>query len=315
MDCPRRYETGLIVPPYWWVTARFDRRLPTGRLLPSYFDWRDVGGCTPIKNQGNCGSCWAFGTVAPLECNIKIKTGLTVNLSEQYLVSCNREGWGCNGGWWAHDYHGGPTYRTDYCGGVGAVLGSAFPYYAQDVQCDCPYPHSYLIGDWLYVGWGNQIPPVDSIKQAIMDYGPVACAVYADSDFQSYQSGIYDNYSGGGVNHAVALVGWNDDPGYWILRNSWGTGWGEAGYMRIAYGCHSVGYGANYIIYDPYISCDNFTDQIACESAGCYWYADICNARPQGGGAGWLAMLSLIGIVGMVYVVQRPKVETNNKRK
>ncbi len=100
------------------------------RDLPDAFDWRDVDGVTSVKNQASCGSCWAFGTVGPLECNIKIKDGIEVDLSEQWLVSCNRDGWGCGGGWWAHDYH---EWKDDPCDGVGAVLEEYFPYQALDL--------------------------------------------------------------------------------------------------------------------------------------------------------------------------------------
>ena len=109
---------GLVVPENWWVGARFDPMVPTKDFTAS-FNWCDSGGCTPVKNQSSCGSCWAFGTVGPLECNIKIKDGVTVDLSEQWLVSCNSDGWGCGGGWWAHDYH---EWKTDPCGGAGAVF-------------------------------------------------------------------------------------------------------------------------------------------------------------------------------------------------
>jgi len=77
----------------------------TSSSLPAAFDWRDQGGVTSVKNQGACGSCWAFSSVGPLEANIKIKGEFEENLSEQYLVSCNTDGWGCDGGWWAHPYH------------------------------------------------------------------------------------------------------------------------------------------------------------------------------------------------------------------
>jgi putative hemolysin len=90
-----------------------------GRELPSYLNWCDLGGCTSIKSQGSCGSCWAFGTVVPLESAILIKDGVEVDLSEQWLVSCNSDGWSCSGGWFAHNYH---QWKTDPCGDSGAVL-------------------------------------------------------------------------------------------------------------------------------------------------------------------------------------------------
>ena len=238
---------GLVVPENWQESARFVRTTP--RLsLPSYFDWRDTGGCTSVKNQGSCGSCWAFGTVGPLECNILIQDGVEVDLSEQWLVSCNTDGWGCGGGWWAHDYH---QWKADPCGGDGAVLEEYFPYTATDAPCDCPYPHDYWIDNWAYIGTGD-IPAVDDIKQAILDYGPVSVAICVNSSFQAYTGGIFSGPTCSEINHGVTLVGWDDSQGtngVWFLRNSWGPGWGEDGYMRIEYGVCDVGYGACFVDY------------------------------------------------------------------
>ena len=127
---------GLVEPPDWRDNAVFDPLTPaTKTVLPSAFDWRDYDGCTPVRSQGGCGSCWAFATVGALECAIKIREGESVDLSEQWLVSCNQSGWGCDGGWYAHSYHG---WLTDPCGGTGAVLESDFPYLANDGPCGCP---------------------------------------------------------------------------------------------------------------------------------------------------------------------------------
>ena len=238
---------GLVVPEDWRKNARFNPCTP-GRL-PEAFNWRTEVGCPPVENQGSCGSCWAFGTTGPLECNILIKDGDVVDIAEQWLVSCNTDGWGCNGGWLAHDYH---QWKTDVCGGTGGVLEEYFPYTASDAPCDCPYPHDYLINDWAFIGGEWEIPPAQNIKQAIYDYGPVSACLCADSAFQGYNGGVFDDCSGGSINHAVTLVGWDDNQGsngVWILRNSWGSGWGEGGYMRMEYGCSSIGYGSAYIDY------------------------------------------------------------------
>jgi len=239
---------GLVVPENWWVGARFNPCTPT-KDLPDAYNWCDLGGCTPVKDQDACGSCWAFGTVGPLECNIRIKDGAAVDLAEQWLVSCNSDGWSCSGGWWAHDYH---QWKTDPCGGTGAVMEADFPYVASDVPCDCPYPHEYLIDDWAFIGSESGIPPVNNIKQAIIDYGPVSVAVYANSAMKAYTGGIFNGCGSGQVNHAVVLVGWDDNQGtdgIWIMRNSWGSDWGEDGYMRIPYDCSSIGYAACYVDY------------------------------------------------------------------
>lgn len=214
--------------------------------LPSRYDWRDEVDLTPVKNQGGCGSCWAFATVGVMEQVVKIKDGLTKDFSEQWLVSCNREGWGCDGGFIAHDYH---DWKSDLCG-VGPVYESTFPYLEQDWACSCPYTYQpqFRIDSWAYSG-----TTVQQIKQAIMEYGPVYVSIRATDPLQAYTGGVFDQDEIGQTNHAVVLVGWDDSQGtegVWYMRNSWGQNWGEDdGYCRIEYGCCSVGSNANYVVY------------------------------------------------------------------
>jgi predicted secreted protein len=215
--------------------------------LPTAFNWCDQGGCTPVKNQGSCGSCWAFGTVGPLESNILIHDGVSRDLAEQYLLSCNTEGWGCNGGWWAHDYHSNKVPSGEP--GAGAVYEADFPYQAYTAPCNPPHTHHEKIVSWAYVGGSSDVPSTSDIKQAIYDHGPVATAVCIGPAFQSYGGGVFQTNECTTVNHAIVLVGWDDSQGAWYLRNSWGPGWGESGYMRIKYGTSSVGYGASYVVY------------------------------------------------------------------
>jgi C1A family cysteine protease len=250
---------GLVAPKDWRSRARF-ASVKAQADLPASFDWRPY--CTPIRNQGGCGSCWAFSTVGVLESAISIKDGAMVNLSEQWLISCNMETepphllaqgvWGCDGGWFAHDYF---ESKPDECGQSGAVLEADFPYVYRDEPCNCPedgYDHYYWIGSWAYIAGEEEIPSVESIKQAIVTYGPVSAAVYADDPFQAYDDGVFNASTIEEVNHAIVLVGWDDNlgsEGAWILRNSWATHWGMDGYMYIEYGCSNVGFAACYIDY------------------------------------------------------------------
>jgi hypothetical protein len=237
---------GLKIPPKG--STRFDQSPVQANSiasdLPESFNWCAKGACPPVRDQLNCGACWAFGTVAPLESNILIKNAQVTNLSEQWLVSCNTEGWDCDGGWWAHAYHINP----------GSVYESEFPYVAADVDCGGPYYHPYHIKSWHYVYTELSIAPTDMIKQALMEYGPVSSAIYTGFAFQSYTEGVFNISESGSaiVNHAVTIVGWDDNlgGGSWIIRNSWGTGWGENGYMYITYGTSKIGYSANYVIFE-----------------------------------------------------------------
>ncbi len=221
----------------------------TNLALPASFDWRKKGKVTSIKDQGGCGSCWAFSTVGPFESLLKIKQKVSTDLSEQYLVSCNTDGWGCNGGWFAHDYHWKkkPPSETR----AGAVLEKAFPYAEEDVACDGPYKHPYKLTGWRYVTNNKSVPSVAKIKEAIYRHGPVSVAVCVGPAFQAYKSGVFktNETCSGVVNHGVVLVGWDDAKKAWILRNSWGTSWGQKGYMYIRYGTSKVGYAANYVTY------------------------------------------------------------------
>ncbi len=216
--------------------------------MPASFDWRSLGKVTPVRNQGGCGGCWAFGTVGAMESAILIAQNKSVDLSEQYLISCNTSSWGCAGGWWAHDMH------TDKGGkngnGPGAVLESAKPYTATNGSCTAVYDHPYQLTQWHYITNATSIPTVDQIKSAIYNHGPIASAV-CSVGFGSYTGGVYsqNNTCNGGVDHGIVLVGWNDANQTWILRNSWGSSWGESGYMNIKWNTSNVGYGATYVDY------------------------------------------------------------------
>ncbi len=243
-------ELCTLTPPKDWqkvaqkAAMLGQRRVEILDSLPSSWDWRAHNACTSVKNQGSCGGCWAFSTVGAFECAIKRVDGVETDLSEQFLISCNDKNYGCNGGWFLHDMHIDP----------GAVLESCFPYQASDVSCKSTCSHPYKLSSWSYVDPNNALPSVSAIKSAIYQYGPISAAVYATDAFQAYSGGVFDSSytpsSDHPVNHAIMLVGWDDSKGAWILRNSWGPGWGENGYMYIKYGALNVGYGANYVVYD-----------------------------------------------------------------
>ncbi|MCH2133212.1 MAG: C1 family peptidase [Phycisphaerales bacterium] len=247
--------TGLVVPDNWRQGAPFDNAPPQARgVLPEAFDWRNVGGvnyCTPVRDQAGCGSCWAFAVIGSMEAGIKIGYGTSTDLSEQWLVSCCGLG-GCSGEWPgnAADKLLANGASVDVCGDYGAVMESEYPYVASDGGCACPYDHPYTIENWAFIGpeWGT--PSRTQLKQAILDHGPITVCVAANGAFMSYGGGVYNVPNDSSINHAVVLVGWDDsqgEEGVWFLRNSWGSGWGEGGYMRIEYDNSSIGYNALYL--------------------------------------------------------------------
>jgi C1A family cysteine protease len=174
----------------------------------------------PVKDQGNCGSCWAFGTVAAIEGNFsKLKTMLTECLSEQQLVDCDTLNGGCRGGWYTNAmkfyYHQAPVTAANY------------PYVG--VQHSCaqagkPTQDNVNVVSYKYSYNAN-------LLFASLLIGPAAVAVNANDDFYAYEQGIFDAPCTASVNHAMVLVGYAE--GSWILRNSWGSDWGEAGHMRL----------------------------------------------------------------------------------
>jgi hypothetical protein len=235
-DKPLSAITGLKIPKKWWKKAPFDNRDQKELdAVPSTFDWRDYGKVTSVKNQGSCGSCWAFGMLGSYEGALLIAGHGSQNLSEQYLVRCNSYGYGCNGGWWCFDdmYNGIPTE-------------SCYPYTGSDGSCNYSCTKYFPVDSWYHVGSSSDVPGTSTLKQAIYDHGPVTVAVYVNSAFQNYTGGIYNSCYNYSPNHAVVLVGWGST--YWIMKNSWGTGWGESGYMRITFGCSNIGYAAAYAI-------------------------------------------------------------------
>jgi hypothetical protein len=192
-------------------------------------DWRSKGAVNPIKDQARCGSCWAFSAVCALEGAHQIKTGELISMSEQQVVSCDKVSQGCNGGW----QHAAFTY---------------FKKTADETESDYPYTsgggatgrcspdaskEKYFVDSYSNV----QKNSVSQLKAAIAQQ-PVSVTIEADQlVFQLYKTGVMDSTScGTNLDHAVAAVGYGSESGqdYYIVRNSWGTSWGDAGYIKIA---------------------------------------------------------------------------------
>jgi C1A family cysteine protease/TolA-binding protein len=187
-----------------------------------------------IRNQGACGSCWAFAAVATLEASNAIINGAAPDLAEQHALSCSGGGT-CGGGWYT------PIY--DWLGGGvdGLQTETKVPYQAMDKTCSAGGQTPYEVQTWGWVDAYQSQPSVDAMKAAMCQYGPLTAAVAATPAFIAYSGGVFDEQSAASINHAIVLVGWDDARNAWLLRNSWGTNWGEDGYMWIDYGSNSVG--------------------------------------------------------------------------
>jgi len=242
--------TGFVLPPpddpFWRMeTVPRDHDKET---FPAVFDWRMLGGVTPAKDQGGCGSCWAFATIGVAEAAIRIRDGVVVDLSEQHLLGCNSSGWGCSGALWAYQWL---IDTQDKCGRIGALLESQIPYTGDDTDCNCAPQPVYRFNSWGYVN--GLTPSVADIKSALMRYGPVGAGVV--SSVLGSGSGVIGgcaSYSFWDVDHVVVIVGWDDTKGTsgaWIIKNSWGEDWGDNGFGYIEYGCAQIGFGATYVAY------------------------------------------------------------------
>lgn len=217
------YARGLKMPPNWREGATFEDVRPLAGL-PEAFDWRQQAELQPIRNQGSCGSCWAFSIAAVVESLERIKDGNKVDLAEQTLVSrCERAG-DCGGGYFS---------AFNYVRDKGLPDEAQDPYRAKNSNCKSGLNPVSKIARWAYIGTANREPTTEQLKTAILQYGPISVSVNAS--FGNYRGGIYSSCNRRMEDHMVTLEGWNDDGQYWIMRNSWGTGWGEQGYMKIKY--------------------------------------------------------------------------------
>jgi cathepsin L len=196
------------------------------------FNWLDHNGVTPVRDQGGCGSCWAFGTHGAFEGSYAILNQTLIDSAEQDTLDCSGAG-SCGGGWWAFQY------LID----TGSAKEADYPYTATQGGCQA-VNRPYKATAWGYVDSTVEIPSVAALKEALCEYGPLAIAVRATPAFQAYTGGVFNEKDPGDINHAITLIGWNDAKKAWRIKNSWGLGWGESGYMWIAYDSNKVGYAA-----------------------------------------------------------------------
>lgn len=196
-------------------------------VLPTTVDWIAAGAVTPVKNQGSCGSCWTFSTTGALEGANFIASGTLLSFSEQQLIDCDPQNNGCGGGdsFLAYEYFQSSYVETE----------TQYPYVGANGVCQYNSTSNtgVLVTDW------TTVTPRDAEQmKAALAEAPLSVNLDASAVFKSYTSGVFaDPLCGNQHNHAVLAVGYgvdSDGTEYWVVKNSWGTGWGEGGYIRMA---------------------------------------------------------------------------------
>ncbi|XP_076448030.1 dipeptidyl peptidase 1-like [Babylonia areolata] len=232
--------------------------------LPDNFDWRNVNGVnyvSPIRNQGQCGSCYAFASMAMNEARVRIMTNNTKQpvFSPQDIVGCSRYSQGCSGGF---PYLIGGKYAEDY----GLVLESEDPYKGQDGPCTTPASAArYYATKYEYIGGYYGGCNEELMRLALYENGPLAVGFEVLDDFMNYKGGIYHHtgltrgfFPFELTNHAVLVVGYGVEKStgekFWITKNSWGTTWGEDGFFRIRRGNDECGFESMAVQSTPIIS-------------------------------------------------------------
>jgi len=226
--------TGTYVPKNSFIRAQNAMEKDPNFVSTDDYDWVAAGAVTPVKNQGQCGSCWAFSTTGSTEGANQIANGKLVSLSEQQLVDCagSSGNQGCNGGLMDNAF--------EYIIGAGGLCTEDdYSYTGRDGTCQKSCTPAVQVKGYKDVTQGSE----DDLMEALSK-GPVSIAIEADQfGFQFYSGGVFSGTCGKQLDHGVLLVGAGTDNGkdYWTVKNSWGGSWGEQGYIRMIRGQDQCG--------------------------------------------------------------------------
>lgn len=223
--------------------AKTSRYSPAGNL-PTKFDWRNVNGhnyVSRVKAQKGCSSCWAISAAAVLESRVLITSNTPdkdLSLSEQALISCDTTNLGCKGGYLDR--------ALSYLQTTGIPLETDAPYSSGETGIDGTCTTMMQQNTYRVTGFEDVATSVESIKSALVQYGPLYTTYIIYEDFMSYESGVYSHVDGFiEGNHSVTIVGYDDAEQSWIVKNTWGPDWGEGGYFRIRAGTNECGIEKN----------------------------------------------------------------------
>jgi C1A family cysteine protease len=290
----RAKRLGLIKVEPWLSDEAHVLSLPRFDNLPDVFDWRDYNGnwVTPVRDQGSCGSCWAFSALGQVESWWIIKNNhpnTDLDLSEQFLLSCSDAG-NCEDG-------GMVSSSFDFIRDNGIPLEKSLTYKAQsNIPCSSAAvgweAQAVSIPGWGYITFGES--QVENIKAALL-YHPVSASFEVFSDFYSYHSGVYEHVFGDSEGwHAVLIVGWNDAEKSWIVKNSWGAGWGEQGYFHIKWGDSNFGL-SNEFIWDEWAASSPSISQSVISASLVYGQADTLSFEISNTGTAPLQFYTMEG--------------------